>query len=332
MFLWGGFFFCLLLYLMSSFIWFVEVKSDRPLHYVTPNEILAAAEQEGLYRGAFKGNNLLTGMADRISNRIPQLAWVVINVKGTRATIEVVEQILPPRTEEANNPANLVAAKDGVVKELLVLSGEGRVVENQTVRQGEVLISGIIQPKPLPGSAEAKEKGLSPVLPDPKYVRARGLVRARVWYEEESMVPMVLVQRQLTGASVKTVVICWGGKEIQVIGPKAISYAYYKKEQKKQTIIPTRWRNWRILNAPVEMVTTAFSEIQTTRQYLGPEKAGQMAEAEATKLVAAKIPTQAKVVDRKAEIISRDNQEVRVRVIVETLEEIGQLQTIPVEP
>jgi similar to stage IV sporulation protein len=328
MLLWGCLIFCLLLHLMSSFIWFVEVKSDRELHYLTPDNILAAAKQEGLYRGAFKGTMDLSKLTNGMGNRVPQLAWVVINIKGTKVTIEVAEQVLPPRSETNDSPANIVATKDGVVKEVLVLSGEARVAENETVRQGDILISGIIQPK-LPEPPANKDNVLPPVLPPPKYVRARGMVRARVWYEEEKAVPMVQIHQGLTGACMKSIAIRWCGKEVWATGPKEIPFAYYRREQRQKTILPAGWRNWRILNDPVEVITTTYSEMQYTRQYLGPEKAGQLAEAEASKQLLTKIPPQAKVVERKAEIISRDNQEVLVRVTVEALEEIGQVQIFP---
>ena len=116
-------------------------------------------------------------MAEKLLGEIPQLSWVGIHEQGTKIIIEVAEKTLPPSNNE-NTPANLIARTEGEIVELLVLQGTPLVEEGARVRAGQILILGLIYPEVSIG-----ETGEISPAGEPRAVRAKGLVRARVFRE-----------------------------------------------------------------------------------------------------------------------------------------------------
>ncbi|MBC7325644.1 MAG: sporulation protein YqfD, partial [Moorella sp. (in: Bacteria)] len=246
----GGFFFLLALYFLSSFIWVVDVRTaEGPLRHVTPAHILAAARAEGLRPGARKSSLDIRTLERALENRLPQLAWVGVSFHGTRAEITVVEKVAAPQ-EDADQPASIIATKDGIIKEILVISGEGRVKAGETVRQGEVLISGLILP-PQPEKKPGETASPAPSPPQPRLVRARGIVRARVWYEGVKEISRRQVQEVPTGRQQTAVTLRTTGRRFLLKGPAGCPYTYCHQE--KKVIALPAWRNFSL---PVELIFT----------------------------------------------------------------------------
>jgi similar to stage IV sporulation protein len=79
--------------------------------------------------------------------KVPELAWVAINLEGSVATIEASERALPPQVIDAYAPCNVVAAKSGQVLAMNVFEGQAMVSLRQAVLAGDILISGVTQDK-----------------------------------------------------------------------------------------------------------------------------------------------------------------------------------------
>ena len=140
----GAITFCLLLYLFSSLIWTVDVIGTRQLD---PAEVRREAASAGLYPGNLRF--LVDGkdVADRLMLEMPGIAFAEVDFRGTQASIRIYERISP---QPSLGAANIVAVKDGVIRDILVLAGAPQVKEGDLVRAGQVLISGIIAPPPPP--------------------------------------------------------------------------------------------------------------------------------------------------------------------------------------
>jgi similar to stage IV sporulation protein len=324
MLLLGGLFFLLVIYLLSGFIWLVEVKPQNgPLRQVQPDEIIAAARAEGIKPGAYKHNLDIRALEFALEKRLPQLAWVGISLHGTRATINVVEKAKPPREEAFDQPASIVAAKDGVIKEILVINGEKRVNPGDTVRAGEILISGLLisqVPELEPG-----QTGVSlPPASQTRLVRARGIVRARVWYEKELELNCRQVREMPTGQKQVTVVLQTPAKSIVLIGPARPPYKYYRQES--QLIALPSWRNYIV---PVELEIITYNEIQRWQQQLSYEEAVKIAANHALLELKAGLPAGVSINEQKITPLSKPGAEtVRVRVWLEVEEDIGEVVSL----
>ncbi|MDA8334782.1 MAG: sporulation protein YqfD [Peptococcaceae bacterium] len=287
-------------YVLSGFVWSIQVEGNRR---VPAGAILQAAASGGLAWGMPR-RNLVAGRVEKaVKDRLPQIAWVGVKLEGTGVRLEVVEKALPEPVSE--HPADVVAVRDGLVKEVLVTKGRAAVKAGDTVRRGQVLISGVV-PR---GPGE-----------EPRYVAARGLVRARVWYEGYGAARLVATGRRPAGPVARRYGIKIAGHEIISIGPARNPFPLARTE----TVIK-RFPLWRNIGLPVEMVITRYVKYEQFREVRNLDTARRLAAAKAFfDLESARYPG-GTVVDSRISGVGVPGQDnlVRERMQVETLEDIG---------
>lgn len=306
----GAVTFCLLLYLLSSLIWTVDVVGTRQLD---PAQVRREAASAGLYPGNLR--SLVNGkdVADRLMREMPGIALAEVDFRGTQASIRIYERVSP---EPSLGAANVVAVKDGVIRDLLVLAGAPQVKEGDLVRAGQILISGIIAPPPPPKTEGAPSPPPAPV--EPRYVNAQGIVRARVWYRCYAEVPLEQVVDQKTGRHATIVSIRLANKEIIIKGPPAIPYLLYNLTENKRKL--PQWRN---ITFPVEFVTIRAEEIRRFLVRRSYDEALRLAVRQAQTAMTGQLPAGAVVTDQQSRVVNTDVGRAGVLLTVETLEEIG---------
>jgi len=304
-----------LVYMMSSFIWFVEVRGSKE---IPAEKILLAAENAGLAMGTFKPGLDKDRIEKYIRNEITEISFVGIRITGTKAIIDVAEKVIIPPLD--NSPANVVAEKDGLVQEILVLAGKQAVNEGDMVRKGDILITGVIRPEPMAGEEQDPEKPDDSKPPDPvKFVRAKGLVRAKVWYDGYGESRLVETGTKRTGKRTEVLSIRVMGRELVIKGPRKQPYREYVTETKVKKA-PV-WRNLRI---PVEIVTTNHYEVETYRDIIGISEAKALARERALADARAKVPEDTRLLKEfSEEIPARGSNVIRVKEVLEVLEDIG---------
>lgn len=119
------------------FFVFVDGNSSVP-----SNLILEQARFCGIDFGA-KGRDIRSEkIKNALLSQIPELQWVGVNTQGCVAVISVRERTV----QEAETPqfqvSSIVAVRDGVIREMTVLQGNPLCAVGQTVKAGQVLISG----------------------------------------------------------------------------------------------------------------------------------------------------------------------------------------------
>lgn len=314
----GAVFFVAALYFLSSYVWFIEVRgNDR----IAVNEILLAASEAGLSRGTPKWRIDPNRVEANIGERLPLVAWTGVYIKGTRATIEVAERTVPE--EEDRRPSHIVAKKAGLIKEILVLNGHPAVREGDTVGQGQVLISGEIPSlEDQLKAGEVKKPGEKPKPVQPaRLVHARGIARARVWYEGYGEAAVVETGQRLTGRCETRVSMKFKGKEIILSGSQAVPYELYEVN----TLVK-RMPEWRNLYIPVELVTVKYYELVDYKEDHGVAGAREIAGKRALEAAGGQIPPGARIQEQWMEEVSTGHVEnlVRVKSVIETVEDIGE--------
>lgn len=313
----GAFLFLVLLYMLSSFVWFIDVTGNVT---VKDSEVLKAARQAGLSTGVLKWNLDTKRVERAIQDNLSRVSWAGVQIKGTRVVVQIVEKKLPPGID--NRPANIVAIKDGLVKEILVLKGHPAVAEGQTVKKGQVLISGEIPPPEINEENKEQDAVEEEPVPEgqPQYVHAQGIVRARTWYEGYGEVPLIQTGTRRTGNRVSRVCIKIRNKEIILAGPEKIPFKKYD-----QDINTKRLPAWRNLSIPVEINTEQYFELKSFTEKRSITQARDNALQMALNDAKKKLPDNARVLNREVKRIGAGNREnvVRMKVLIETLENIG---------
>ena len=168
------------LFTMSMFLWRVEVNG---LEDLPESRILTAFEELGVRPGSLRARIDVRDVERRALMKVPELAWVALNIDGSTATIEVSERVLPPAIIDASDPCNIIAAKSGQILELRVFEGQRMVELGFAVEKGDLLISGITQDK--------FEQNL--------FRHARGEIIARTSHEISLSVPLIQEEYIPTG-------------------------------------------------------------------------------------------------------------------------------------
>lgn len=132
------------IFAITKFIWNVEVYGNESL---TKDEVIQLVKEYGISVGKLKfGIN-----TEKISNSIrlqrQDLSWIGINIQGTNAIITVEEAIEIPDMIDKSQICNIVASKDGVISKIIVQSGTARVKEGDEVKEGDILVEGVMEGK-----------------------------------------------------------------------------------------------------------------------------------------------------------------------------------------
>jgi similar to stage IV sporulation protein len=180
-----------IIYGLSSFVWTVDVEGTEE---VDPRMVLAELESLGVKPGIFKPHidNML--IENQLLVRIPELSWASLEIRGSRAILRVRESVLPPALVDRNTPCNIVAAKDGIIHKMIVLDGQAAVGPGQTVKKGQLLVSGIIEHPDTIGV---------------RYVHSMGQIIARTWYQQTVELSLKEPYRQRTGRKAEIKYIGW---------------------------------------------------------------------------------------------------------------------------
>jgi len=84
--------FFIIVYGLSSFIWTVDIEGAVK---VPEEKILQILEKHGIKPGAYKRNLDISAIANWVVIDMPELWWVSIELRGTKALVRVVETNAP---------------------------------------------------------------------------------------------------------------------------------------------------------------------------------------------------------------------------------------------
>ncbi len=138
----GLVFYIALLFFFSSFIWNVQVVGNKT---VPTEKILSVCREMGLFEGARRSDIDPATFKIQLPLQCGDIAWASVNIEGVRATVNISES--KGSKKEPQGPCDLVAEFDGVVTALKVTDGTIKVKVGQTVKKGDLLVSGITEYK-----------------------------------------------------------------------------------------------------------------------------------------------------------------------------------------
>ncbi|MCI8388542.1 MAG: sporulation protein YqfD [Clostridiales bacterium] len=135
-----GMFFAIL-GISGQFIWSINVVGND---LISSHEIIEKLDELGCGVGTYIPNIDFDKLHTDFLLSSQDFAWVAVNVRGTRATVEVRETTHSQLAPDEDTPYNLVASEDGIVKYIEVHRGEVVTEVGALVRKGELLASGVV--------------------------------------------------------------------------------------------------------------------------------------------------------------------------------------------
>jgi len=138
----GAFIFLITVFVMSQFIWCVDVTG---LDTISECGMRALLREHGLYVGACKIGMDYPGVSRAVMLDDRRVGWMAVNVTGSYASVEVKESSAAPEVEDIDAPCNVKVSRDGVIKR--IDAGEGKILlkEGSGVVGGQLVVSGVME-------------------------------------------------------------------------------------------------------------------------------------------------------------------------------------------
>lgn len=295
----GAVLFVISIYAMTSFIWSVDITGNKELQTTQLEQLLA---KQGVRTGVLK----YTVDTDRAVNGIllemRDISWISINVSGTRVRVELRERKKVPEIVPNDVPCDIIAIKDGMIKQVIATQGIEAAGESDTVKKGQVLISGKIPLK------EDEKKF--------KLVHAMGTVQARTWYEDSEPVRLTAVERLKTGKVVNHYTLNLFSWKVELFHKKPLFDNYKAVEVRKKLSLGENFV------FPIEWVTNSFYEEKLVNAYISEEDAKNAAAGKAYARIIQRIPDSAVIVKRDLKFVKGETESF-AKVMVECSEDIG---------
>lgn len=269
---------------LSKHTWTVRVFGEG-----NSKEIIAAAKSAGAIN--WHGKIDTDAVSEAVKNTDSEIIWVSSSVRGA-----AVEIFVKTKEQKRENDfcEKIVAAKDGVIQNLIVTGGTANVENGQTVTKGQTLISGVcrIGESEVPQSAEGK-------------------ATASVFYYESISVPVSEEVESLTGRETERTSFSLFGLEIK--SGKAVPFEKYKEaeEEVKTFFLPLKIH--KIIYRETETVTVTHEKEALAVQH----------QKELENKIYSSLPKDAAVKEKRVGAEEYDGA-YTVWVYIETVEDVAQ--------
>lgn len=129
------------LHIMSLFVWNITIDGNL---YYTDNVIISYLQENGIYTGCKMKDIGCDKLEQKIRKDFEEITWVSVEKSGTRLLVHVKENDGDKITETMQTPSDIIASSDGVVESIITRCGTPLVKPGDTVKTGDVLVSGEI--------------------------------------------------------------------------------------------------------------------------------------------------------------------------------------------
>lgn len=209
---------------LSQFILSVEVQGNER---VPTGVILEELKRLGVCPGVYGPSVNENQVCNEALLNLKELVWISVNLHGTRAEVLVKERIPKPEIVDESVPAHIVADGSGIITDMDVLAGQALFQEGDTVVEGDVIISGVI---------DLKEPLYSELDIGTVTVRAAGRVHARTWRTLSAVIPLDVEVKAHTGVESNRWSLTFLGQRLQFYKNGGISYDRYDKIKNNYTL------------------------------------------------------------------------------------------------
>lgn len=300
----GFIFFVTALYFFSLRIWDIEViGNDR----VSEECILKNLRDIGVSIGTASSEIDSEFIENRMLLRIPELRWLTVNARGSRADVEVRERTEKPKTVDTRMPCNVVSSKGGIITKIVVLEGSAQVEKGDTITEGQLLASGVVD-----------------TIVGMRLVHAMAKVEARTWYNLSGKIPLNIKVKEYTGEETRKHSVVLGGRRLNLYFNSSIPYERCDKiTEKTQLSFPGGY----VL--PITWVSEQYNEYESYDGQLGAEIAADILRQILKKRLEDEV-TEGEIV-RIDYLLGTDGTFYTMKLIAECIEDIAETVEIPMK-
>lgn len=274
-------------------IWRIDVRADAALI----QDVYALLTQSDVGVGSLKARIRPQALRTRLARELDGASWVDVRLQGVSLIVECISAREPVPEEYGGSDGDIVAARDGVITQLLVSAGTAQVRIGDAVRRGQVIVAG-----------EERTKG-----GETKRVAAHAQAFARVWYEGRATMPAYEVTSTPTGDEV-----CVSTLRTPFYShswPEAPRYAAYDRSVTLQPVVG--------VFLPVTLVRERYIEVSLSKSPREEEQVQREAQTAAEQIAMENVPIDAQIVDKWVDYSMIEDEMLCATVVIEAIEPIG---------
>ncbi len=282
----GGILFFIIIYIMSNFIWSIQIETKNNL---SPFEIRQQLNKIGIKPGLKKSDVNVYDIERKMENLNDQIMWIRTRIEGSTLKLVIEEKINPPAAEEAENSNEVVAKMDGEIERVYTYSGNAAVKPGDIVKKGDTLILGI-------QGREGFEREVKP----------KGTVIANTFYEKDMEVQISGDKLTRSGNKTSEIYLNIFGKKIYL--KKVIDgYKYYDKIEENNGFFNK----------------TIYFEKKAEKVNVDKDEAVAEASQKLEQSLSKTLSNDTKIVDKKITIDEIDENNIMVRVLFTVQQDIA---------
>ncbi len=271
----GGVFFLSWMLYSSRLIWDVRVSGNTKTDTA---EIIALLDELGCGVGEYYPGIDFASLHAKYAAVQHDIAWLSVYMNGTVAEVQVRELYADTRPKHEDGVyANIVAECDGVVESVNVFEGQVCVKAGDTVREGQVLISGVVENKD--GSV--------------RYEYAAGEVFCTVAHPIKAEISTQQEEKVYTGRVFSKKSVKFFKKSINLFGKGGIESGTYDKIDTMEQLCP-----FGLCTVPIWISKTDYREYSMETVSLSAD--------EAVSLAMVRLNEEIRTATQDAELLSRE--------------------------
>lgn len=305
----GVLFFVATIYMLSTHIWLIDISG---LDKIYKDDIESFIASNNLYIGSSKRKIDVVEMQEALLNEFPDIAWVNISIKGTRANVSIKETIEKTQIQNNDTPSNLVATKDAIIDKIVVSTGSAVVKPHDVVKEGDILISGELKVK-------EDEFGVLN-----SYVHSSGIVLAKTYYEFDFFIPYEYEEQQFTGKQIEDSRYNIFNKNINVLKSNVKYENYNRVSTYNEFDLGYDYP------LPFIAIKDIYKEIEVVKKTRTKEEAKELATVKVDSRILRELAFDVNIVDKKINL-KENSKGIEVSVHIDAIEDITKSEDIEVQ-
>ncbi|MFD2679945.1 sporulation protein YqfD [Bacillus seohaeanensis] len=298
----GALMFLFIIILLSNMVWGINIKGASPQ---VEHGIRKELEDIGVAKGKlqFFIPDVET-IQQELSYRMNNITWVGVELKGTTFHFQVVEKNEPEELKKTG-PQNIVAKKKAIITKMFVEEGQPQVEVNDYVKEGQLLVSGVI------GNED-----------ETKDVPAKAKIIGETWYKTSVELPLDSKFEVFSGNEKRKHYLAVGSWKIPIWGFGKHEYKQYVKETEEKNIKFLKWE------LPVHYIEKTIKEKEEVNRKYSRKEAIKVAKKLAQNNLDSTLPEDAEIISQKVLHEKVENGKVKLNIHYKVIEDIAKGQPI----
>lgn len=294
----GFFVFLAIIFIMSGYIWSIDIVGNEN---VSDELIMKTLNDSGFKTGILNMGINLKDTKEQVLAKVPELSWIAINIKGSKAVVEVKERIMPLEKISKDTPCNIIAKHDGIIIRADVYEGVSKVKPGYAVAKGSLLISGV----------------LDSAVQGTRLVHAEGLVKAKTEYILKSECPLLYKENIATGKVFYRRSLHLFNFDIKLYLKDSIPYKLYDKISYKNEV-----KIGEGVYLPIAVNVEKFTEKREETSELSEEEAKKRTQEDIA--IKERTELEGKEITNRSLTFKNENGVIYAECVYECIEDIGE--------